>query len=77
MFGVHSRHAHASLASNKLVDSGFEFTMFKGSAVFAASYSFLHQPFDSLWIYFVDINKAYSAVLLSELNISGEKKQQT
>lgn len=47
------------------------------SAAFAVLCNFLPWPFDSLWIYFMGINKAYSAVLLSALNISGEKEKQT
>lgn len=47
------------------------------SAAFADLCNFLPRPFDSLWIYFMGINKAYSAVLLSVLNTSGEKEKQT
>lgn len=50
----------------------FDLQCSRRSAALADLHSFLHQPFDFLWINFMGINKGYSAVLLSVLTKSRE-----
>jgi len=73
---IHATHMHRLFLMNLSV-LDLDSQCSRRSSVFAALCNFLHQPFDSLWIYFMDTKKAYSAVLLSVLNVSGEKKQLT
>lgn len=69
---IHAMSMHCLLLTNLLIldlDSQHS----RRSTAFAALPSLLHQPFVSLWIYFMDINKVDSGVLLNVINIGGGK----
>lgn len=62
---------HLLLPTNILIPD-FDLPCSRRSAAFADLHRFLQQPFAFLWIYFMGINKGYSAALLSVLTISRE-----
>lgn len=66
---IHAMHL-LSPANSLILD--FDLQCSRRSAALAHLHSFLHQPFDFLWINCMGINKGYSAVLLSVLTKSRE-----